>query len=505
MEAADLKAAIVSGIFQSIERIPDVVSTSIVGSFSERVNLADVADIDTILVARRLDRKAFSLINQVFADVLEPLLAKEGLKLRINPTLGPLKFNDAETAVLHLMIYTCETHRTHVVKSPFTCLDWQRSPLWHGQRLSDVYPTFRLQPHHFIGARRGAQDYLADLKADVVSYRTLNFEEDEGYREVKEYQPMDDRSRSEFAFHVMRFLMQNLLKLIRRNNQAEEGEQLLSSYFSEFDQGAEDFARFYRDLSAKKRQARFRPPIPNLVARTTSFVVAFENQFRSAFERNASQHILFRHEATEWNGLQGDEVVFQGETDLPIREERHGEWGVLVDSIKRAAPSVAFVSSRQRTAQSLQLLDRAGRHMPKLDVRVDDRLDEIRYGLFEGRTVSEARREFPDLFEGWSRGEDRQFPGGGENSNDVLTRVQSFVRDNLGSGGSTVACTHNVVLRCLVGNLMGVPPSEWHRLQIPHMAPISLVCSDRYGLFIDLEESVERDVFAKFFMAKNNT
>jgi ribonuclease H / adenosylcobalamin/alpha-ribazole phosphatase len=113
--------------------------------------------------------------------------------------------------------------------------------------------------------------------------------------------------------------------------------------------------------------------------------------------------------------------------------------------------------------------------------------------------LAETRRLHPDLFASWQRGEDPAFPGGGENSAAVLERVLDFAREHWQPAGApTVACTHNVVLRCLVGHLMGVPRSQWHRLCIPHLAPIELI-STRFGLFIDLHESVERRLFADFF------
>jgi ribonuclease H / adenosylcobalamin/alpha-ribazole phosphatase len=68
--------------------------------------------------------------------------------------------------------------------------------------------------------------------------------------------------------------------------------------------------------------------------------------------------------------------------------------------------------------------------------------------------------------------------------------------------GNTAVCTHNVVLRCLVGHGLGVPRTEWHRLEIPHVAPITIVQTREHGWFIDLEESVERRVFANFMESR---
>ena len=33
---------------------------------------------------------------------------------------------------------------------------------------------------------------------------------------------------------------------------------------------------------------------------------------------------------------------------------------------------------------------------------------------------------------------------------------------------TTLVVSHNVVLRCLIGDAHGLPPQNWHRLEIPH-------------------------------------
>jgi broad specificity phosphatase PhoE len=63
---------------------------------------------------------------------------------------------------------------------------------------------------------------------------------------------------------------------------------------------------------------------------------------------------------------------------------------------------------------------------------------------------------------------------------------------------NSVVCTHNVVLRCLVGEALGVPSSQRYRIRIPHLAPIEFVSTKHFGLFVNLSESVERELFRGF-------
>jgi broad specificity phosphatase PhoE len=122
---------------------------------------------------------------------------------------------------------------------------------------------------------------------------------------------------------------------------------------------------------------------------------------------------------------------------------------------------------------------------------------EIDYGACDGLSIADARQRHPELFTDWKTGNDPRFPCG-ENTADVLERLQQFLGRADAKSKSSLICTHNVVLRCLVGEGLGVPRSHWHRIDIPHLAPISVVQTRDHGWFVDLEESVEQHLFANF-------
>ena len=75
----------------------------------------------------------------------------------------------------------------------------------------------------------------------------------------------------------------------------------------------------------------------------------------------------------------------------------------------------------------------------------------------------------PEILNAWSQGEDPRFPGGGENTSCVLARVKTFMKTlSLNSLSTTLVVSHNVVLRCLIGDAHAIPPQNWYRLIIPH-------------------------------------
>ncbi len=485
-----LKQAIIAALGRAVTGQAVISSATLAGSFATGSGLDGISDIDVIVICAQLNADVFASVQEGFRNELAPVLAALGYRLLINATLGPLKFDDERTAVLHLMLYSAEGHREHVIKSPFTCLDWQRSTAVWQRPMAEVYPVFVLQPHHFFGARRSARDYLADLHAGMISYRELKF--DGGYHEVKCGKPMTVRDRHEFAYHIMRFLMQNLLKLVRRDNRPDDGEALLEAYFAVFVDDSERFAPLYRRLKNMKKAREFSVPIDDLDAHIVAFASAFERQYRKAFEQDAVRHIFLRHAPTALNGGHGDAVRFQGRTDEPIIHTPDATGVAEARARVQALGSTkAFVSSLMRTRQTLAALSID-------DPQLDPRLDEIDYGRCEGLTLAEVRMNYPQLPAAWARGEDLAFPEG-EHSGAVAARVQAFLDDTLANSPSAVICTHNVVLRELIGELIGLPAPQRHRLRIPHLLPIEVVKSERFGWHLDVSETTERALFAGFF------
>jgi broad specificity phosphatase PhoE len=143
-------------------------------------------------------------------------------------------------------------------------------------------------------------------------------------------------------------------------------------------------------------------------------------------------------------------------------------------------------------------MDALARRIPLPAVEVDQRLVEIDYGRVEGLTVGAARSSHAELFAAWQRREDPRFPEG-ENTADVAQRVQSFAAERWGTAaGNTVSCSHNVAVRCLIGRALGVPVGQWHRIAVPHLAPISFLYSRRFGLFADFTEDTHRELLVDF-------
>lgn len=494
MNDEQLKTEIVEALWAVTDRVSEIQSATLTGSFAKSKNLDGLSDIDFVVVVNELTQATFEMVKHEYAAAIQPILKSAGYDFKLNSTFGPLKFNRDRLAVLHLMIYSNPGHRDHVIASPFTCLDWQESGIHRKASLADVFPTFALQPHHFMSARRSIKDYLNDFRKRVVSYRKLEFER-EVPRESRLEKAMDERDRHEFAYHVMRFLMLNLLKLVRASRSSRQDiKSLLDRYFQVFPSGEENSRSLLCELADKKKRIDFASPIPNLGSRLETFVEQFEQQFTREFYENASRHVFFRHAPT---GLNSKPLRFQGRSDtaiLPLSEAYQRKASILRDLSESSSIARVVSSPLKRCLQSLEALD-----SDLTEIQVDARLLEIDYGACEAQSVVDCHAEYPGLFERWSRGEDPCFPPNGECTTDVQARVGEYCAEQLTSQHeNTMVCTHNVVLRCLIGESFGVPQRQWHLLNIPHMTPIRLVSTERFGMFVELEQDVQREIFANF-------
>ncbi len=452
-------------IFQRLTAIPGMLSVTIVGSFCDREELSGISDIDVVVVCESLDRATFDACSAAMAGMSPALLGLPTHRLYLNTTFGPLKFDQPDQVVIHLMIYDRASHRAHVLKSPFTCLDWERSPICAGQTLAELYPVLILQPGDFLNARRSLSNYTDDLRRGVLSYRRYEFT-GSGVTEKLEQAQLDERLRGEYAFHIVKNLVQNYAKLVRHQNAGLTTAELIA-FWRESLPGCTAFAdEFLRLQEAKLRRE------PVFSAATVDFARNFMAAFQAelSLEWDSAQRLVFvRHAQTELN-----DGSFLGQGRDP---------GILAspEPLARKFAKV-YCSPLRRTRETALLLQ------PGCEPVADTRLAEINYGEVEGLPIKQLASRYPELVEAWGRGEDAPFPGG-ENTAAVQSRLHEFFGSLKGEAASPIlVVTHNVVVRCLLGELLGVPLRDWHKLRVNHLDAFEVV---RRGdqLYLSLTEA----------------
>ena len=92
------------------------------------------------------------------------------------------------------------------------------------------------------------------------------------------------------------------------------------------------------------------------------------------------------------------------------------------------------------------------------------------YGNTEGLNIKELSTKYPQIIKAWKKGLDPKFPKG-ESLTNVSTRLSKFINDQLISkknirNFNSLVFTHNVILRCLIGNIYKIKKKEWFKINI---------------------------------------
>ena len=161
---------------------------------------------------------------------------------------------------------------------------------------------------------------------------------------------------------------------------------------------------------------------------------------------------LCRHGDTPWS----TERRFAGKTDLPLTADGEESARLLGNRLRtlQLQFDLILASPLLRARQTAEL---AG-----FPARIDDRLMELGFGDYEGRTRAEILRERP----GWTYIRDGN--PNGESVAHVGARIDALLPD---LRGQVLIFAHAVVLRVLTARWLGQPPRFAEHLSL---APASL-------------------------------
>ena len=168
---------------------------------------------------------------------------------------------------------------------------------------------------------------------------------------------------------------------------------------------------------------------------------------------------LLRHGRTAWN----EDGRLQGRSDVPMSEKGR----TLLSAVRLPAAwrDVAWYASPLRRArESAACLG--------IEATVEDRLIEMSFGRFEGKTLAELRYD-PTLDMAALEGGGLDFqPPGGESPRQVQDRVRPWLVEIAG-GPDVGALTHKGLIRALYADaigwpMLGKPPHKlrWDRLHV---------------------------------------
>ncbi len=164
---------------------------------------------------------------------------------------------------------------------------------------------------------------------------------------------------------------------------------------------------------------------------------------------------LLRHGQTSWN----KDPRFRGRKDVPLSEEGKREAEAAADFLETAGVTRLYSSPLSRAAGTLAPL--AGRL--GLEVTPFQDVIDMDFGEWEGLSIGDAEKRYPDLFELWKNQPEKiTFPGG-ESLDVVQARAMRGVsRLAVEFPEETIAlCSHRVLCKLIVLGLFGAKPDKF--------------------------------------------
>jgi len=151
---------------------------------------------------------------------------------------------------------------------------------------------------------------------------------------------------------------------------------------------------------------------------------------------------LIRHGETEWS-LSG---AHTSRTDIPLTERGKERAAKIRDYLAQRKFSLVLASPLQRARETCRIAGYA-------DVaQIEENLREWDYGIFEGRTTADIRKDQPD----WSIW-DSPVPEG-EPVEHVAARAQKVIDRALQAGSDVALFAHAHILRILAATWLGLEP-----------------------------------------------
>jgi broad specificity phosphatase PhoE len=159
---------------------------------------------------------------------------------------------------------------------------------------------------------------------------------------------------------------------------------------------------------------------------------------------------LCRHGDTAWSG----ERRLAGRTDLPlveIGEHNARQLGQRLVGVSFASVLVSPLTRARRTAELAGFGAVA---------QIDERLVEMDFGQYDGRSIAEIHRERP----GWTYL--REGCPGGEDAADLGRRADALLAELAAKRGNVALFAHSVILRVVAARFLGLPPQAAGKLML---------------------------------------
>ena len=267
---------------------------------------------------------------------------------------------------------------------------------------------------------------------------------------------MIERDKFEYIYHIVRNLILNYIKFRKQNNkltifkknQKEIKNKLGDKFFNKNIKKINTLIDCKNKIDHKKSSYFDKWII--------SFVRDFQKIINNDYQKS-KKITFYRHAKTKLNNN-----IFLGQKLNPnILMPKRKEKKLKFDKI--------FTSSLIRSIETINVIAKNKTYS------IDKDLLEIDYGKAEGLNFNKLKKKYPKIIDMWQKGKDPSFPEG-ESHYDINLRKKSFIK-KIKKINFKYSCvvTHNVFIRCLIGESFAIDKKDWFKINIPHLFPLEFI------------------------------
>jgi broad specificity phosphatase PhoE len=167
---------------------------------------------------------------------------------------------------------------------------------------------------------------------------------------------------------------------------------------------------------------------------------------------------LLRHGETSWNA---DGNRYCGRTDIALTKKGISQAELVRDQLKHIRFDAIYSSPLQRAWRTAEIAS------ARRDVVTDDRMIEVDFGNWEGKTREEFIAEDASLWKNWCENPSQTKAGGvGETALEVVKRMNDFYESVLEKYplGNILSVGHNGTNRLYLAYKLGMNLKDYRRI-----------------------------------------
>lgn len=132
---------------------------------------------------------------------------------------------------------------------------------------------------------------------------------------------------------------------------------------------------------------------------------------------------IVRHGQTEEN----INNFYYGKLDVPLNQNGELQLKISSEKLKDVEFGKIFVSSRKRTQESCKIICKNSILNQGKKYIIDDRINEMDFGVFEGKSFQDIEKLYPREYESWGKDWKNFSIPEGESYQDFFIRIKSFL------------------------------------------------------------------------------